>query len=167
MKVSSVSPKVTDKWPIEAPTHTYYSNYAVYKIWFGKNFLIWKGKSFLQSVQSIATLIERGLRLGIADDSHYLYHVVGYIKRARVTRGYVEIVDIADFDEKDWIKFLKIEQELLTAHKNDPNCLNNNFNVYVPEWMGIDMKLKFEQWLKSRYVKPKKKTAKKKKDAHA
>lgn len=163
MKVSAVVPTVTDKWPIEVPTHKYYSNYAVYKIWFGKYFLIWKGKSYLQSVQSAAILIERALRLGISDNSHYLYHVVGYIKRARVTRGYVEIVDVADFDDKDWFKFLKIEQELLTSHKNDTLCLNNNFVTYVPEWMGVEVKNQFEEWYKTRFAK--RKTTKKKKDA--
>ena len=165
MKVSATTPTVTDKFPIEVPTHKYYSNYAVYKIWFGKYFFIWKGKSFLQSAQAAAVLIERGLRLGITDKEHYLYHVVGYIKRARVTRGYVEVVDIADFDDKDWLKFLKIEQELLTAHKNDPLCLNNNFTAYVPEWMGAEVKSEFSEWHKARFAKRKRTT--KKKDAHA
>lgn len=165
MKLSLTEPKVTDKFPIEVPTHKYYSNYAVYKIWVGKYFMVWKGKSFLQSAQTIATLIERGLRLPIIDKSNYLYHVVGYIKRARVTRGYVEIVDIADHDDKDWLRFLKTEQELLTAHKNDPLCLNNNFSVYIPEWMGVEVKKQFEDWLKLRFSKPKRAT--KKKDVHA
>lgn len=166
MKVSAVSPTVTDKFPIEVPTHKFYSNYAVYKVWFGKYFLIWKGKSFLQSAQSSAVLIDRGLRLGITDKGHYLYHVVGYIKRARVTRGYVEIVDIADFDDKDWLKYLKIEQELITAHKNDPLCLNNNVKAYVPEWAGVEINNQFEEWYKTRFTKRKRAT-KKKKDAHA
>ena len=160
MKVSATSPTVTHKWPIEVPTHKYYSNYAVYKIWFGKYFLIWKGKSFLQSAQSAALLIERGLRLGV-NDVHYLHHVIGYIKRARVTMGYVEIISIADMDDKDWLKFLQEEQNLLTAHKNDPYCLNNNFAAYVPEWMGKDIKKAFETWLTERN-KPKKSTRKKK-----
>lgn len=164
MKTSAVAPSVTDKWPIEVPTHKYYSNYAVYKIYFGKHFMIWKGKSFLQSVQTAATLIERGLRLGVSDSAHYLHHVISYIKRARVTRGYVEVVDVADFDDKDWLKFLKIEQELLTAHKNDPLCLNNNFTAYVPDWMGNDAKLNFEKWYKERFLK---KPTNKKKGARA
>ena len=161
MKTSATAPTVTDKFPIEVPTHKYYSNYAVYKAWFGKYFMIWKGKSFLQSAQSLATLIERGMR-NQPDDTNFLYHVIGYIKRARVTRGYIEIIDIADLDDNDWLKFLKTEQELLTAHKNDPYCLNNNFNAYIPEWMGTEVKKQFDLWYKQRFAKRKKTTKKKK-----
>lgn len=163
MKTSAVTPKITDKWPIEVPTHKYYSNLAVYKIWFGQRFLIWKGKSFLQSAESIATLLERALRLGV-DSTNFLYHVAAYVKRARVIRATIEIVDIADFDDKDWMKYLQKEQQLLTAYKNDPDCLNNNFIAYVPEWMGSDVKVAFDKWLNE---SKRKKPTKKKKDAHA
>lgn len=165
MKVSSSVPTVTKKWHIEVPTHKYYSNYAVYKIWFGKYFFIWKGKSMLQSAETIAVFIERACRLSGNDSAHYLYHVVGYINRARVTKAYLEIVEIADFDDKDWLKYLQIEHNLLTAHKNDPYCLNNNFSVYVPDWMGAEVKQSFETWVNSK-SKPKKAILRKK-DAHA
>jgi hypothetical protein len=165
MKIKSNAPTVTSKFPIEVPTHEYYSNYSVYKVWFGKYFLIWKGKSLLQSVQSAAILIERGVRLSTLSTDHYLYNVVKYIIRARVTRGYVEIKDIADFDDTDWLKFLRVEQELLTAHKNDTLCLNNNFIAYVPEWMGAEVKKDFDIWMKERFSKPK--NIKKKKGVRA
>ena len=163
-KTSSVNPTITKKFPIQVPTHKFYSNYAVYKIWFGKYFFIWKGKSMLQSVQSVAIMIERGLR-NHPDDTNFLYHVIAYIKRARVTRAEVEIVEIADFDDKDWMKYLKLEQELLTAHKNDQYCLNNNFVAYAPEWMGADIKKEFEAWFEARFAK--KRSPQKKKGARA
>ena len=127
---------------------------AVYKIWFGKCFFIWKGKSMLQSVQTIATLLERAQRTG-TDDTNFLHHVVGYVNRSRVTKGYVEIVKIADFDDKDWLSYLQAEQNLLNAHKNDTECLNNNFVAYVPDWMGKEVKTEFDKWLKSKSKKPK------------
>lgn len=150
MKVASTLPSVTSKFPIEVPTHKYYSNFSVYKIWFGKYFMIWKGKSLLQSAETMSVLIDRALRLGTKDTDNYLYHVISYIKKARVTRGYVEIIDIADFDNTDWLSFLKVEQNLLTAHKNDTQCLNNNFIAYVPNWMGAEVKNQFDLWLKNR-----------------
>lgn len=156
MKLSTTEPTVTSKFPIEVPTNKYYSNFSVYKIWFGKHFFIWKGKSMIQSAQTVATLIERGIRTQ-PDDTNFLHHVIRHIIKNRVTRGFVEIVDIADFDDTDWMKFLKTEQELLTAHKNDKLCLNNNFTAYVPEWMGAAIKHEFDKWFKTRFTKPKRK----------
>lgn len=161
MAYKSTQPTITSKFPIEVPTHEYYSNFAVYKIWFGQRFFIWKGKSFAQSVESISVLIDRARRLHANDRDGFLYNVIAYINKSRVTRGTVEIVSIADFDDTDWIKFLKVEQNLLAAHKNDVKCLNNNFTAYVPKWMGKSIEKEFNDWLKARN-KPKKSTLKKK-----
>lgn len=162
MKLSLTEPKITSKFPISVPTHKYYSNFAVYKIWFGERFFIWKGKSFLQSAESISVMIDRARRLHSNDSSNFLYNVVAYINKNRVTKGLVDIVAIADFDDTDWLKYLQIEQNLLTAHKNDTKCLNNNFVAYVPQWMGSDIKKQFDEWMQS-----KKKTTSRKKDAHS
>lgn len=164
MAYKTGQPTVTSKYPIEVPTHEYYSNFAVYKIWFGTRFFIWKGKSFSQSVESISVLIDRARRLHSNDDTNFLYHVVGYIKRSRVTKGSVEIISIADMDDTDWLKYLKDEQNLLIAHRNNKLCLNNNFISHVPKWMGQGVEKEFNAWLKV-WNKPKKKATSRKKGA--
>lgn len=155
MAYKKTEPTITSKFPIEVPTHEYYTNLSVYKIWFGSRFFIWKGKSFAQSAESISVMIDRARRLHHNDQDNFLYHVVGYINKNRVTKATIEIVSIADFDDTDWIKFLQTEQNLLTAYRNDPNCLNNNFVAYVPKWMGESVAKDFKSWLMARN-KPKK-----------
>jgi hypothetical protein len=166
MAYKTGQPTVTSKYPIEVPTHEYYSNFAVYKIWFGTRFFIWKGKSFSQSVETISVMIDRARRLHYDDKTNFLHLVVKHIIRNRVTKGVVEIMSIADFDDTDWLKFLKDEQNLLTAHMNNELCLNNNFVAHVPKWMGQDITNEFNEWLKVRH-KPKKKATSRKKDVHA
>lgn len=153
MKVSSLKPTITKKYPIEVPTDQYFSTPCVYRIWFGKRYLIWKGKSLLQSVQAIAEVLERALRLGWDDDTHYFYHVWTYIKKGRITRGTLERLH-DDFTD-DPMAMLKLEQEYLDAAYDDPDCLNNNTIAYVSGWMGSTVEVEFNKWLKTRKCKPK------------
>ena len=50
-----------------------------------------------------------------------------------------------DSKEFTW-ELLKLEQEQLNKYKEDPNCLNNNFEVYMPKWISADQVELFKKW---------------------
>lgn len=147
MKTSTSKPTVTKKWPIEVPTHTYESVPSVFKIEFGKHYLIWKGKSLLQSCQFIAENIERNIRMQKDDPADYLYHVVKHIKKTRCIGATVKVLD-NEFTKGDTTtvnayKLLMTEQKLLDAAIGDPLCLNNNAQAYISQWMPPKDQQKF------------------------
>lgn len=113
----------------------------------------------MQSVETMAMQIERALRLGWTDDTHYFYHVWTYIKKARVMSGRVERLH-DDFTDRP-MDLLTFEQKHLDIAKEDPDCLNNNLVAYVPKWMGITVEQDFQKWLQGRNKKVKSKTKKK------
>src|ERR1043166_5273691 len=130
MRTSDKKPTITTKYPIEVPTQKYGSVASVFKIWFGKHYLIWKGKSLLQSCQFIAENIERYGRLQKNDDTDYLYHVCNHVKKTRCIKATVEVLE-SEFTKGDGTtvnayKLLMAEQKYLDKAKNDPLCLNNN-----------------------------------------
>jgi hypothetical protein len=51
---------------------------------------------------------------------------------------------------------LVAEQKLLDKAKNDHDCLNNNAEAYVPNWITAAHKEKFETFLSDRQKKAKK-----------
>lgn len=147
MKTSSTKPTVTTKFHIEVPTHTYGSPAAVYKIWFGQKYLIWKGKSLLQSCQFIAEGIERYIRLQKKDESDYLFHVCRHIKATRCQMGKVEVIDSEFLKGSSTVingyKMLVVEQDELDKCSEDPMCLNNNEQAYIPSWVSDGDQNKF------------------------
>jgi len=159
MKTSSSKPTVTSKWHIEVPTHQYESLPSIFKVWFGKKYLIWKGKSLLQSCEFLAEGIERFMRLKKTDDTDYLYHVCKHIVRTRCIRATVEVIDNSfikkkgDSESINGYGMLVMEQRLLDKAKNDADCLNNNAEAYVPNWIKKDHILKFEEFIKKRWKK--------------
>lgn len=73
--------------------------------------------------------------------------------------GKVEVVQ-NDFDDGfggiDGLAVLKLEQALLDEADEDPLCLNNNVQAYVPDnniWITQPMKNKFLKWYKERKKK--------------
>lgn len=74
----------------------------------------------------------------------------------------VEVVDnsfvrqIKDVESINGYAMLLAEQKMLDKAKNDPDCLNNNAEAYVPNWMKAVHKEKFELFLKDRKKKKKK-----------
>ena len=156
MKTSASIPTITQKWPIEVPTHQYESLPTVFKVWFGQKYLIWKGKSLLQSCSFLAESIERYMRLKKDIDTDYLYHVCNHIKRTRCIKATVEVIDnsfmrtLKGAESINGYAMLAAEQKLLDKAKKDPNCLNNNMEAYVPNWITSAHKEKFEQYLKSK-----------------
>lgn len=160
MKTKTDQPTVTDKFHIEVPTHTYLSVPSIFKVFFGKHYLIWKGKSLLQSCQFLAEGIERYIRLKKNDEADYLFHVCNHIKRTRGIKATVKVIanefKKPDSEAINGFRMLKMEQELLDRAKKDPLCLNNNAEAYVPAWINNPHIERFEQYRKDR-AKPKKK----------
>lgn len=139
MKTKINEPTITTKFHIEVPTHQYASVPTVFKVWFGKYYLIWKGKSLLQSCEFLAEGIERYIRLKKNIDTDYLYHICNHIKRTRCIKATVEVI-ANDFQKEggeavNGFKMLKLEQELLNKAK-DGYCLNNNSEAYMPGWIN-------------------------------
>ncbi len=140
MKTSPSTPTITKKFHIEVPTHQYFSTAAVFKIWFGKSYLIWKGKSLLQSCQFIAENIERYIRLQKDIREDYLYHVCAHVVKTRCIKAHVEVLE-HEFNRRgseetiDAYKLLMAEQKYLNKAKGDPLCLNNNEQAYISNWM--------------------------------
>lgn len=162
MKTSAGIPTITRKWPIEVPTHKYESLPSLFIVWFGKKYLIWKGKSLLQSCEFLAEGIERYFRLQKNDDTDYLYYICNHIKKHKVIHATVDVVDnsfirhIKEMESINGYAMLLAEQKLLDKAKNDLNCLNNNAEAYVPNWMKPAHKEKFEKYLADRKKSKKK-----------
>lgn len=144
MAYSFSQPTVTPKYHIEVPTNDYYATPCIFKIWFGSKYYIGKAKSLLPYAQNMAELIERALRTMKYDETNIYYHVITYIKRARIIKAKVEMIH-NDFEKNEFI-MLKTEQELLNKCKNDVNCLNNNFDSYTPKWMPQEQINFFIKW---------------------
>lgn len=142
MNTSKTQPTITSKYHIEVPTNDHMSPPSVYKVWFGKSYFIWKGKSLLQSATWLAESIERYLRNDKNDTDSYLYFVCAHIRKTRCIKATIEVVDSDLIREGtahsiDVYRMLKVEQSLLdeaTAHE-DKKCLNNNFQAHIPKWM--------------------------------
>lgn len=154
MRTSDSKPTTTKKWHIEVPTDSYGSPAVVFKVWFGKSYFIWKGKSLLQSAQQLAESIERYLRLGKDEPADFLYHVCRYIKRTRCMSATIEVVGtdfIKDDTETalDVYKLLKLEQALLNEAKGDVLCLNNNEQAYISKWMEEGHRAEVNRFLKN------------------
>ncbi len=60
------------------------------------------------------------------------------IKGAKSINGYAMLID---------------EQRLLDKAKNDADCLNNNAEAYVPNWITVAHKEKFEKFIADRKSK--------------
>lgn len=139
-------PFITPKYPIEVPTNLYYSSPCVYKLNVGSmgKFYIGKCQSLPQSMAQIGVAIERAIRLRNNDATGWFYHLIAYIIKNRVMKAHVERLH-EDCKEFTW-ELLKLEQSQLDKYKNDPNCLNNNFDVYIPKWISADQVDLFKKW---------------------
>jgi hypothetical protein len=139
-------------FPIVSP---YDGRTSLFRVYFGKSYLIWKGKSLIQSINLLGSGIRTATTKEISDD-HYLYHVVSHIKKTRTISGRVEI--LANDYEKDnnsidGFRLLKDEQIELDNSNLDHLCLNNNVQSYVPvnvAYISEKDKTKFLNWYEKR-----------------
>lgn len=161
MKTKTDKPTITKKFHIEVPTHTYFSVPTVFKVFFGKKYLIWKGKSLLQSCETLAESIERYIRLQKNIDTDYLYYVCNHIKKTRCIAATVKVLEnefirtIKDAESINGYAMLVAEQKLLDKAKGDFLCLNNNAEAYIPNWITAAHKEKFDKFLSDKKSKRK------------
>lgn len=120
----------------------YRSESTIYKAWFGKKYLIWKGKALQQSVEMISKDIDNRMRLGLKENDVF-ENVIKHIARARVTMFVVEAVLQSD----NPVELLIREHELLKAGKEDPACLNTTHFPTFPKWIPQSAVDEFQQYV--------------------
>lgn len=135
-------------FPITAP---YSGATTLFRVYLGKKYLIWKGKSLLQAVDFIGSGIRSNLTKELPPE-HYLYHVVNHVKKTRVLSGRVEIL-ANDYEKPiggiDGFRLLKDEQIALDEADGDELCLNNNEQSYIPlntQYISEKEKERFLNW---------------------
>lgn len=144
---------VTKKYPIELPHVSYYGAPAVYKVWFGKSYFIWKGKSLKQSAEQLSESIERYLRMDKDDPDNVLYVLCAFIRKTRCMRAKIEMVD-SDLRKEgsvvaiDAYRMLRLEQDLLNEAMESHKCLNYNEQAYIPKWMENDEPAAVQKFLR-------------------
>lgn len=109
----------------------YPSNTAVFKLWFGSRYFIYKGLHFKATVERLSSQIhwERSRE----KENSILSKVTAYINKARVTNMTVEVIFASDAIAQ----ILMVEYESLQKAKKDPNCLNTSFvnTEHYPKWV--------------------------------
>lgn len=139
---------------------------AVYKAWFGKKYLVWKGKSLQQSVNMISVELDRRLRLGSTGPDDQFVKVCPYIRKARVGMMEIEAVLLSD----NPVELLICEYNELKKASTDPNCLNIAFFPHVPKWIPETAHNEFRSYIAKLAAKkkaPAKKDVKSKKRVNA
>lgn len=107
-------------------------------------FYIGKCQSLPQSMTQVAATVERAIRTRVNDPTGWFYHMIAYIIKNRVMKASVE--RLHDEVKEQYWELLKIEQEALNKFRDDVNCLNNNFDVYIPKWIEKEQVELFKKW---------------------
>lgn len=141
-------------FPIEIPI-TAKAEPCVFKVYFGRKYIIWKGKSLRQSIDLIGKSIMARIRDDNHDKSNFMYHVVQHIKKNGITKGFCRIEDVyTDYVREDsgtvkGYQMLVDEQKMIDQAMADSLCLNNNAQAYVPDnnaYISNADKEKFLRW---------------------
>ncbi len=114
---------------------------TVYKIWVNGRFLIWKGKSFHNSVHHASVDIEKMIRKGPRKD-HAFTNLIKFMKKSGST--YFEVEKC--FTSDNPLEILKAEHKMLTQEEGNPLCLNFHFNTYIPSWVDPAVADEFKKW---------------------
>lgn len=131
-------------------------NECVLKLHFKKKYVYLKAKTAIGGLKCIFQAI--GAYSGqkssqLAEDNLYL-HFIKYFWEE--TRGWTFRVRVMS-TSSNHSDLLKCEQMLLWASKNDPNCLNNTTDAYIPiyreetasfGWINKGSVLTFQRWKK-------------------
>lgn len=131
-------------------------NESVIQLFFKKKYVFIKCKTAVGSLKTIFQLMcsySGQKSQNLPEDNLYL-HFVKYFWNE--TRGYTFRVKVI-LVSKSASKLLKCEQECLWNKKNDPNCLNNTTEAYIPVyreetatfgWINKGSVLTFQKWKK-------------------
>lgn len=149
---------VMKAYPISVPSAQYGGRPCLFKVYFGRKYFIWKGKSLVQSCELLSKSIKSKLGKGAISDEDFLYHVMSHINKTRCIKATVDVIsdNYTDGEKIDTMAILKDEQMALWEAMDDADCLNNNIQAYIPvnnSWISEATKNKFLIW----YEKNKKK----------
>ena len=130
--------KMTKGFPIYYPEQSGYGIPTLFKVYFGRKYLIWKGKSFYQSIEILGQSIRSCMNKGNTDETNFMYHVVAHITKNKIMHGECFIKEMyTDFStptkELNGFKLLVAEQEMIDDAIRSSLCLNNNVQAYVPD----------------------------------
>ena len=137
MKIEQLTKKTNKGFQINYPNSTLYGTPTLFKVYFGRKYLIWKGKSFYQSVETLSKSIQSCINKGNIDETNFMYHVAMHIKKNGILFGECFIEEMYNdfstpYKECDGFKVLKMEQEMIDEAIHSKMCLNNNLQAYVP-----------------------------------
>lgn len=109
-------------------------NECVFKLFYENKFVVVKGKSLVGSLKNISKAVEDFSKKPMEDwpQDHLYLHFIEYIleKGADVPAYKIEIVLVTP----NRVELLKAEQTCLWENRNDPDCLNNAVDAYIPVW---------------------------------
>lgn len=109
---------------------------TIYKLTLGSKFLIWKGKSLRQSVDTLCRDIDRLIGRTVPDD-HLLSKAIEYVTRHRIVMCKAEAL----FQTDDLAELINYERDALINSKENTDCLNVNLEPHIPKWIGEAMSL--------------------------
>jgi hypothetical protein len=106
---------------------------CVFRLYCNEKYVVIKGKSLLGSLKSVNTALENFSKKDRADwpIDHLYYHFIGYILDQTEEVEYSASLLAMTSNPYD---LLKVEQMQLWENANDPNCLNNSFDAYIPSY---------------------------------
>lgn len=107
-----------------------YTKPCVVKIIFGNRYIITKSKDIKTTLGIFRHNLKLHERYGNTKIDNLYYHAVRYITRQKIEEANIELIIESD----NQYEILKTEQTKLDECCQDKNCLNNNFEVYIPEW---------------------------------
>lgn len=132
--------------------------FVVYKLSYNGKYIYIKGKTLVGSL-IILTDTLNSFSEGNHDrfEGHLYSHLFNHILDRPGGKFRVDIIATAEVDA-DFYSLLKQEQMLLDAARFDANCLNNQTEVYIPNysektgmygWLPKNAVMNFNRWLTS------------------
>lgn len=106
---------------------------SVFRLYCNEKYVIIKGKSLGGSLKMVHAALENFSKKDRAEwpVDHLYYHLIGYILDQTEEIEYSASLLAMTSNPYD---LLKMEQMQLWENSNDPNCLNNSFDAYIPEY---------------------------------
>jgi hypothetical protein len=132
-------------------------NGCVFMLIYKDHFVVCKGKTLVGTLKNISRSID-GLSNKPIDEwpiEHLYYHFIAFILGGSVdNQDYkVQVYLVTD----NPVDLLKKEQQLLWDNRNNPKCLNNTFDAYIPTykeetqmygWINKGQFMSFMRWKK-------------------
>lgn len=141
------------------------SGHVVYKLLYKDKYVVIAGKTIQRSVQNINVGLKyfffetkRGRN---PEDRYYKFYC--YVAENPFETFRIEVIS----ESINPLLFLKSEHKTLQESKDDPNCLNTIFEVYIPQftqvngkksWINRGYYLNFRIWLQKQKIQQNPKT---------